>query len=175
MGPDGISPFVHSHSPLLPGTFSQTKYQVLGISVPSNLKGGTHHRERLTLRPHDTPWTVACQASLSFTISRILLSPKSQGHGEAHSSRGTLESTVLARMITISQEPISPSREPKAESCEFQAGISSLYSRPLPELCSSAAGHADPLQCSCLENPRDVGAWWAAVYGAAQSRTSSGH
>ena len=28
-----------------------------------------------------------------------------------------------------------------------------------------------PLQCSCLENPRDGGAWWAAVYGIAQSRT----
>ena len=27
------------------------------------------------------------------------------------------------------------------------------------------------LQCSCLENPRDRGAWWAAVYGVAQSRT----
>ena len=30
---------------------------------------------------------------------------------------------------------------------------------------------ASPLQCSCLENPRDGGAWWAAVYGVAQSRT----
>ena len=29
----------------------------------------------------------------------------------------------------------------------------------------------NPLQCSCLENPRDRGAWWAAVYGVAQSRT----
>ena len=28
-----------------------------------------------------------------------------------------------------------------------------------------------PLQCSCLENPRDGGAWWAAVYGIAQSQT----
>ena len=28
-----------------------------------------------------------------------------------------------------------------------------------------------PLQHSCLENPRDVGAWWAAVYGVTQSRT----
>jgi len=27
------------------------------------------------------------------------------------------------------------------------------------------------LQCSCLENPRDGGAWWAAIYGVAQSRT----
>ena len=30
---------------------------------------------------------------------------------------------------------------------------------------------ANPLQCSCLENPRDGGAWWAAVYGVAQSQT----
>ena len=30
---------------------------------------------------------------------------------------------------------------------------------------------APPLQYSCLENPRDGGAWWAAVYGVAQSRT----
>ena len=32
-------------------------------------------------------------------------------------------------------------------------------------------GNGNPLQCSCLENPRDKGAWWAAVYGVAQSRT----
>ena len=32
-------------------------------------------------------------------------------------------------------------------------------------------GNGNPLQCSCLENPRDRGAWWAATYGVAQSRT----
>ena len=32
-------------------------------------------------------------------------------------------------------------------------------------------GNGNPLQCSCLENPRDGGSWWAAVYGVAQSRT----
>ena len=32
-------------------------------------------------------------------------------------------------------------------------------------------GNGNPLQCSCLESPRDGGAWWAAVYGVAQSRT----
>ena len=32
-------------------------------------------------------------------------------------------------------------------------------------------GNGNPLQCSCLENPRDKGAWWAAVSGVAQSRT----
>ena len=32
-------------------------------------------------------------------------------------------------------------------------------------------GNGNPFQCSCLENPRDGGAWWAAVYGVAQSWT----
>ena len=32
-------------------------------------------------------------------------------------------------------------------------------------------GNGNPLQCSCLENPRDGGAWWAAVYGVTQGRT----
>ena len=32
-------------------------------------------------------------------------------------------------------------------------------------------GNGNPLQCSCLENPRDGGAWWAAVYGVSQSQT----
>ena len=32
-------------------------------------------------------------------------------------------------------------------------------------------GNGNPLQCSCLENSRDGGAWWAAVYGVAQSQT----
>ena len=32
-------------------------------------------------------------------------------------------------------------------------------------------GNGNPLQCSCLENPRDGGAWWAAICGVAQSRT----
>ena len=32
-------------------------------------------------------------------------------------------------------------------------------------------GNGNPLQCSCLENPRDREVWWAAVHGIAQSRT----
>ena len=39
-------------------------------------------------------------------------------------------------------------------------------SRPVP-----GEGNGSPLQCSCLENPSDRGAWWAAVYGVAQSWT----
>ena len=32
-------------------------------------------------------------------------------------------------------------------------------------------GNGNPLQCSCLENPRDRGAWWAAIYAVAQNWT----
>ena len=32
-------------------------------------------------------------------------------------------------------------------------------------------GNGNPLQCSCLENPKDCRAWWAAIHGMAQSRT----
>ena len=38
-------------------------------------------------------------------------------------------------------------------------------------LSCTGEGNGNPLQCSCLENPRDGGAWWAAVCGVAQSRT----
>ena len=38
-------------------------------------------------------------------------------------------------------------------------------------LSCTGEGNGNPLQFSCLENPRDGGAWWAAVYGVAQSRT----
>ena len=38
-------------------------------------------------------------------------------------------------------------------------------------LSCTGEGNGNPLRCSCLENPRDGGAWWAAVYGVAQSWT----
>ena len=41
----------------------------------------------------------------------------------------------------------------------------------LPFHFSFSCLNGNPLQCSCLENPRDRGAWWAAVYGVTQSQT----
>ena len=38
-------------------------------------------------------------------------------------------------------------------------------------LSCTGEGNGNPLRCSCLENPRDGGAWWAAVCGVAQGRT----
>ena len=40
-----------------------------------------------------------------------------------------------------------------------------------PPTHAHGEGNGTPLQCSCLENPRDQGAWWAAVHGVAESQT----
>ena len=49
------------------------------------------------------------------------------------------------------------------------------WSKDVSELVTvrneNGEGNDNPLQHSCLENPRDGGAWWAAIYGVAQSRT----
>ena len=37
--------------------------------------------------------------------------------------------------------------------------------------CQHPLKDGNPLQCSCLENPKDGGAWWAAIYGVTQSQT----
>ena len=50
-----------------------------------------------------------------------------------------------------------------------RTGLSELHFH-FSLLCTGE-GNGNPLQCSCLENPRDGGAWWAATYGVAQSRT----
>ena len=43
---------------------------------------------------------------------------------------------------------------------------------PFPfSLSCIGEGNGNPLQRSCLENPRDGGAWWASIYGVAQSQT----
>ena len=42
------------------------------------------------------------------------------------------------------------------------------------QLLVFAEGNGNPLQYFCLENPRDGGAWWAAVYGVAESNTTDG-
>jgi len=48
---------------------------------------------------------------------------------------------------------------------------SDIYWATSLSLSCIGEGNGNPLQCSCLENPRDGGAWWAAICGVAQSRT----
>ena len=63
-------------------------------------------------------------------------------------------------------------RIPESSSPQTVHGSPLSFSGYFAEAISQIGeGHGNPLQCSCLENPRDGGAWWAAVYGVTQSRT----
>ena len=46
-----------------------------------------------------------------------------------------------------------------------------MWVQSLGQEDSPGGGNGNPFQCSCLKNPRDSRAWWAAVYGVAQSQT----
>ena len=79
-------------------------------------------------------------------------------------SNGTHSST-LAWKIPWTEEP------DRLQSLgSLRAGHDSVTSLSLSLSCTGE-GNGNPLQCSCLENPRDGGAWWAAVCGVTQSRT----
>ena len=54
--------------------------------------------------------------------------------------------------------------------CHEESDTTEQLHFPFPLSCIGK-GNGDPLQCSCLENPRDGGAWWAAIYGVTQSWT----
>ena len=61
----------------------------------------------------------------------------------------------------------------KGKGCILQLPAPRGRGQSLARVTFIGEGNGNPLQCSCLENPRDGGAWWAAVYGVAQSRTRS--
>ena len=79
------------------------------------------------------------------------------GSGDSIRARSGV-GTAMCRARCVGTEPLTRTKE------RFQAA--GYYS-----LLSQGEGNGNPLQCSCLENPRDGGAWWAAVSGVAQSQT----
>ena len=148
-----------------------------------------------------TPWTAAHQASLSITNSRSSLKLTSVDSVMPSSHLILCCPLLLLPPIppsirVLSNESTFPMRWPKYWSFSFniipskehpglfsfgmdwldvlavQGTLESLlqhYSSKASIL--QCSGNGNPLQCSCLENPRDGGAWWAAVSGVAQSRT----
>ena len=76
-----------------------------------------------------------------------------------------VRSNILAWKIPWTEEPVgcSPWSREELDTTER------LHFHFSPSCIGE--GNGNPLQCSCLENPKDGGAWWAAVYGVAQSRT----
>ena len=81
----------------------------------------------------------------------------------------TAHSSTLAWKIPSTEEPgglqsMESLRVDTTERLHFHFSFSCI-----------GEGNGNPLQCSGLENPRNGGAWWAAVYGVAQSRTRLKH
>ena len=109
-----------------------------------------------------TPWTAAYQAPLPMGFSR-----------QEYWNGLPLPSPFITYYYLAKQDPI------------FKANFTYIFSFLLgrnlgvelvghdwaTSLSRIGEGNGNPLQCSCLENPRDGGAWWAAVYGVAQSQT----
>ena len=67
------------------------------------------------------------------------------------------------------KEPDNDTAEGTLSQLRFRMPQVAVYCRVLG--AQDGEGNGNPLRYSCLENSRDGGAWWAAVYGVAQSRT----
>ena len=118
-----------------------------------------------------TPWTAAHQASLSITNSWSLLKLMS------------IESVMPSNHLILCHPLLLlPSIFPSIRVFSNESALCIRW----PNIGTSASASVppvdiqdwfplgwtgNPLQYSCLENPRDGQAWWAAVYGVAQSRT----
>ena len=68
-------------------------------------------------------------------------------------------------------EKIEGRRRREQQRVRWLDSITDSMDMNLGELACIGEGNGNPLQCSCPEIPRDGGAWWAAVYGVAQSPT----
>ena len=82
------------------------------------------------------------------------------GKRQRHPTPVLLPGKSHGRRSLVGQSPWGRKERDTTERLHFHFSLSCI-----------GEGIGTPLQCSCLENPRDRGAWWAAVYGVAQSRT----
>ena len=101
------------------------------------------------------------------THSSILASPSHPQNtgskkyfGEGNSNPVLLPGKYHGRRSLVGCSPWCREESDMTERLHFHFSLSCI-----------GEGNGNPLQCSCLENPRDGGAWWAAIYGVAQSQT----
>ena len=87
-----------------------------------------------------------------------------------HSSKASILQWSVFFMVQLSHPHMTTGKVIALTRWAFVDEVMSLLFNMLSRLVIGE-GNGKPLQCSCLENPRDGGAWWAAVYGVAQSRT----
>ena len=94
-----------------------------------------------------------CQKHGILHMSQLLLNTLKEKQREIHSNVNNGSLWVLKLWIIIF----------------FNSPLLIFFNKQVVPL--NGEGNDNPLQCSCLENPRDGGAWWAAVYGVTQGRT----
>ena len=87
-----------------------------------------------------------------------------------HSSKASILWHSPFVMVQLSHLSISTGKTMALTRETFVDKVMSLLFNMLSRLVTGE-GNGNPLQCSCLENPRDGGAWWAVVSGVAQSQT----
>ena len=93
-------------------------------------------------------WVSSCQSTVMFTKRQW------------HPTPALLPGKSHGRRSLVGCSPWGLEESDTTERLHFYFSLSCI-----------GEGNGNPLQCSCLENPRDGGAWWAAVYGVAQSWT----
>ena len=91
-------------------------------------------------------------------VQRLRLCPPNAGGLDLIPGQGTRESHGWRSLV--SRSPWGLEESDTTERLHFHFSLSCV-----------GEGNGNPLQCSCLENPRDGGARWAAVYGVAQGQT----
>ena len=104
------------------------------------------------------PFTIAHQAPLSMGVSK-----QEYWSGLSFPSPGGLpDSGIETRSLASKTDSLPSEPTGKPRCVDYFEGMYALI---------FGEGNGTPLQYSCLENPMDGGAWWAAVHGVAKSRT----
>ena len=99
-------------------------------------------------------------SSISFYSNSLTLSQHFLGRRQWHPTPVLLPGKSHGWRSLVGRSPWGRKESDTTERLHFHFSISCI-----------GEGNGNPLQCSCLENPRDGGAWWAAVYGVAHSWT----
>ena len=107
-------------------------------------------------------WTVyACRSlTVSLTTQQVELCSEGNWRRQWHPTPVLLPGKSHGWRRLVGCSPWDREESDTTERLHFHFSLSCI-----------GEGSGNPLQCSCLENPRDGGAWWAAVYEVAQSRT----
>ena len=124
--------------------------------MPANLENSAVATGLEKVSFHSNPKERQCQRMLKLSHSCTHLTCQSEKAMAPHSS--TLAWKTPWSLVGCS--PWGCTESDTTEPLHFHFSLSCI-----------GEGSGNPLQCSCLENPRDGGAWWSAVYGVTQSRT----